>query len=236
MSIAGVDGCKKGWLMVMYSDNNYSFGVYENISELKNANKDLKRILIDIPLGLSSKKVKRTVEKQLRGELKNKSSSVFNPPSREALHEIDYKSAKLKNIEIEGKSLSIQSFNISGKIKELDELLKTNPNVELIESHPELCFKYLNNGNVLLSKKSDNNGLNDRKNILFSYDENLKDLYEQIEQNTFRKDVSRDDITDAICLCLVNMLGSENGFNFIYDNKKIDETGIEMKIAYYNKN
>jgi hypothetical protein len=32
------------------------------------------------------------------------------------------------------------------------------------------------------------------------------------------------------------MLGSENGFNFIYDNKKIDETGIEMKIAYYNKN
>jgi 8-oxo-dGTP diphosphatase len=233
MSVAGIDGCKKGWLMVRYSDNNYKYGVYKHIEESIKDNKDIDRILIDMPLGLSSKKVKRTVEKELRGELKNKSSSVFNPPCREALHEIDYKSAKQKNIEIEGKSLSIQSFNISSKIKELDEFLKTKPNVELIESHPELCFKHLNNGNVLLSKKSDNNGLNERKNILFSYDENLKDLYEQIEQNTFRKDVTRDDIADAICLCLVNKFGSRDKLSFIKDVNKLDEKRIEIRIAYY---
>ncbi len=236
MRVAGIDGCKKGWLMVKCSDNNYSYGVYKNISELINDNKDLERILIDIPLGLGSKKVKRTVERELRSELKFKHSSVFNPPCREALYENDYIAAKQKNIEVEGRSLSIQSFNISNKIKELDELLKKKPNLEIIESHPELCFKYLNNGNVVLSKKSKHNGLSERKKILFGYDKNLKDLFELIEDNTLRKDVARDDIADAFCLCLVNKLGGKQGLNFIFDDNKVDEKGIEMKLAYYRKN
>lgn len=234
MSIAGIDGCKKGWLLVKYS-NNYSFGVYQNISELIKDNEDLKRILIDIPIGLSSKKLERTIEKKLRSELKNKHSSVFNPPCREALYEKDYITAKQKNIEIEGKSLSIQSYNISKKIKEIDEYLSLNPQIEIIESHPELCFKYLNNGNILLSKKSKYNGLQERKNILFGYDEKLKDLFELIENNTLRKDVARDDISDAICLCLVNKLGSKENLSFIKDIIASDEKGIKIKLAYYNR-
>lgn len=232
MSIAGIDGCKKGWLMVKYSDN-YSFGVYQNISELIKDNEDIKRILIDIPIGLSSKKVKRTIEKKLRGELKYKHSTVFNPPCREALNENDYVTAKRKNIEIEGKSLSIQSFNISNKIKEIDKYLRSKSEMEIIESHPELCFKYLNNGNVLLSKKSEYNGILERKNILFGYDENLKDLFELIEKNTLRKDVVRDDICDAVCLCLVNKLGIKEKLSFIKDVNSLDEKGIKIRLAYY---
>lgn len=234
MSIGGIDGCKKGWLLVKYS-NNYSFGVYQNISELIKDNEDLKKILIDIPIGLSSKKLERTIEKKLRSELKNKHSSVFNPPCREALYEKDYLTAKQKNIEIEGKSLSIQSYNISNKIKEIDEYLSLNPQIEIIESHPELCFKYLNNGNVLLSKKSKYNGLQERKNILFGYDEKLKDLFELIENNTLRKDVARDDICDAICLCLVNKLGSKEKLSFIKDIIASDDKGIKIRLAYYNR-
>lgn len=232
MSIGGIDGCKKGWLLVKYS-NNYSFGVYQNISELIKDNEDLKRILIDIPIGLSSKKLERTIEKNLRSELKNRHSSVFNPPCREALYEKDYLTAKQKNIEIEGKSFSIQSYNISNKIKEIDEYLRGNPQIEIIESHPELCFKYLNNGNVLLSKKSKYNGLQERKNILFGYDEKLKDLFELIENNTLRKDVARDDICDAICLCLVNKLGSKEKLSFIKDIFASDDKGIKIRLAYY---
>lgn len=236
MSIAGIDGCRKGWLMVKYSDNIYSYGVYENIAELVKDNKDLERILVDMPIGLSSKKMIRTVEKRLRSKLKYRHASVFNPPCREALNENNYLAAKRKNIEVEAKSISIQSFNISNKIKELDEFLSKNPEKEIIESHPELCFKYLNNGNVLLSKKSEDIGLSERKNILYHYDERLKELFNLIEQNTLRKDVARDDIADAICLCLVNKLGRRNQLSFIEDNNKLDERDIKIRIAYYSEN
>ncbi len=78
MIVAGIDGCKKGWIMIKSSNGNYSFGVYKNIFDLVDENKDLDRILIDIPIGLSSRKIKRKVEQKLRKELKNRSSTVFN--------------------------------------------------------------------------------------------------------------------------------------------------------------
>ena len=96
-----------------------------------------------------------------------------------------------------------------------------------------MCFKYLNSGNVVLSKKSQKVGLNERIKILFSYDTELITLFELIENNTLRKDVARDDISDAICLCLVNKLGGNKKLNFIFDKNNYDEKGIEMKLAYY---
>jgi 8-oxo-dGTP diphosphatase len=235
MIVAGIDGCKKGWIMIKSSNGNYSFGVYKNIFDMVADNEDLDRVLIDMPIGLSSKKNQRTVERKLRIELKNRASTVFNPPCREAVYQKDYDSARLKNIKIEGKSLSIQSYNITNKIKELDVLLAVNHKFEIIESHPELCFKYLNNGEVVLTKKSKKNGLEERKNILFRYDKKLKYLFNLAENNSLRKDVARDDIADAICLCLVNKLGNKNDLSFIEDDYKVDEKGIKMRIAYYNK-
>ncbi len=96
-----------------------------------------------------------------------------------------------------------------------------------------MCFKYLNNGNVVKSKKSKLTGIDKRKNILFNYDKKLNDLFELIENKTFRKDVARDDIADAICLLLVNKLGVRGRLSFIEDENSIDENGIEIKIAFY---
>lgn len=235
MIVAGIDGCKKGWIMIKSSSGDYSFDVYKNIFDMAADNEDLERILIDIPIGLSSRKIKRTVEKELKKELKYKHSTVFNPPCREALFQKDYVSVKKKNIEIEGKSLSIQSYNISNKIRELDEFWQSKPETEIIESHPELCFKYLNKGEIVLSKKSTLVGLNERIKILATHEKKTKNLFKIIENNTLRKDVKRDDIVDALCLCLVNKLGGKNDLSFIEDDNKIDENGIEMRIGYYNK-
>jgi hypothetical protein len=43
------------------------------------------------------------------------------------------------------------------------------------------------------------------------------------------------DLLDAICLCLVNKLGSEAGFSYIADINKEDEHQIQIKLAYYRK-
>jgi predicted RNase H-like nuclease len=43
------------------------------------------------------------------------------------------------------------------------------------------------------------------------------------------------DLLDAICLCLVNKLGSEAGFSYIADINEKDEHQIQIKLAYYRK-
>lgn len=234
MIIAGVDGCKAGWIMVKHCRADYTFGVYSSISEMFSANSDLQRVLIDIPVGLASKNAKRTIERELRSELKSRHSTVFNPPCREALYAETDSSAKKLNIEVEGKSLSVQSLAIKSKIREVDEFLQENINVEVIESHPEFCFKYLNNGRVLLSKKRTEAGRKERLSILKNYFSDAEKIYERAANNTLRKSAAKDDIVDAICLCVVNKLSGKNNMNFIRDKNRVDEKGVEMKIGYFD--
>jgi predicted RNase H-like nuclease len=229
-----VDGCRFGWIMVKWNGNAYSYGIYKNINDLVEENSDLKRILIDMPIGLGSIKVKRTIEQKMRRELKYRHSTVFNPPCREAVYENDNEAARKLNIKIEKKSLSVQSLNIRDKIRELDELLRTQISLIIMESHPEICFKYLNQGVTLLSNKSKENGMMERIKILSNLDKYTDLLFEEIKKHTLRKDVKIDDIIDAICLCLVNKLGLESKLSFIIDDNIKDEYGIEMKIAYFN--
>lgn len=235
MIVAGVDGCRTGWIMVKCEVGEFEFGIYERFEALLFENPDLDRILIDIPLGLSSEHHPRTIDKVLRAELKGRSSTVFTPACRVAIYKHSYEEAKKTNLALEGKSLSIQSYNISSKIRELDDLLiQKNPVVPILESHPELCFKYLNQGKVLSSKKSTPVGLKERLELLSAFDPQIKSLFEKILASTKRKEVAKDDIIDAICLCLVNKLGHSHRLQFLKDQNLTDARGIEMKIAYYN--
>ena len=233
MRIAGVDGCRKGWIMVIWAEGLYSYGVYEHFSDLMDQNPDLNRILIDIPIGLSSAATSRTVDMLLRQELKGRSSTVFTPPCREAVYLTDYKAANEKNKFVVGKGISIQAFNICDKIRELDQYFQENGIPQkIIESHPELCFKYLNEGQVILSKKATAEGAEERLQILEKYDPSLRQLFEQILQETLRKHVKKDDILDAIGLCLTNRLAGANNLRYLEGEQKMDEFCIPMKIAY----
>ena len=116
----------------------------------------------------------------------------------------------------------------------MDDFIINSSGFEIIESHPELCFKYLNNGEVVLSKKSTDSGLRDRLDILRNYYQDAEKLYEMILNNTQRKSVAKDDIVDAICLCIVNQWSGKDKMKFIWDNNRADEKGIEMKIGYYD--
>ena len=139
------------------------------------------------------------------------------------------------NKKIENKSLSLQSLLISPKIREVDQfLIKQSEHIEIYESHPEFCFRNLSkNQKILKSNKKTKEGIAERLGILKSYDQQLISLYNTLLNQTKRKDAKKDDIIDAICLCLVNRLGGENGFSYLLNENPYDEHGIEMKIIYY---
>merc|ERR1712070_431832 len=102
---------------------------------------------------------------------KGKKSSVFNAPCRQAVRANNYIQAKEINKKILSKSISIQSWNISNKINEVDEFLIKNKNKQLNihESHPELCFINLNNEVPLKNNKKTKQGVNERITILNKY-------------------------------------------------------------------
>ncbi len=235
MIVAGIDGCKQGWIMIKYDQTKYSFGVYDYIEPLIEAHPDLQRILIDMPIGLSSLSHPRTIEQKLRGELIPRQATVFNPPCRAALSAANYEAAKLKNIAVEGKSLSIQSYFIQAKIKEIDEfLVHKSPQLDILESHPEFCFKYLNAAEkVILSKKATAAGAQERLALLKNYDQRLEKLYHDILAQTLRKQVKKDDILDAMCLVLVNQLAGESQLHYLQDENSEDERKLSIGIAYY---
>lgn len=234
MSIAGIDGCPAGWVMIKYKRNEYSSAVYQNFTLLINQNPDLITAFIDIPIGLSSRTHPRTIDQKLRRELIPRQATVFNAPCRESAYLDSIQEARSRNIEIEGKSLSLQTLNISPKIREVDRYLNEAQSFKLFESHPELCFKYLNQGNVLLSKKSTPEGQSVRLNILNQYEKDATQLILNFLDNYPRKDVKPDDIIDAFCLCICLKLARQNQLSFLRDQNEKDEKDIPIQIAYYD--
>lgn len=234
MEVAGVDGCPAGWLMVKYVSGTFYYQIHQHFDELASANPNLARILIDIPVGLASPRYPRTIDQKLRKQLGRRSSTVFNTPVRAAIYAPNFRGARSVNKQLTGKSLSIQSLHLIDKIKQVDQYLMkaVSKTPKIYESHPELCFKSLNQGNTLLSKKTTKEGLRDRLSLLCSYEPSIKYHYQDIITGTLRKRVRRDDIIDAFCLCLINKMALHKKLQFLSDEHVKDEQGIEIKIAY----
>lgn len=234
MVYAGIDGCKLGWILMRSEHNDIRFGgMYPSLEDLVAAHQDLDRIFIDMPIGLSSKTHRRTLEKRMRSELGSRSSTVFDVPCRESLQADSYPEAKQINFETVGKKFSIQSYNISKKIKEVDQILEAQPSLRnrLIESHPEICFKHFN-GAVVQSKKSKPEGLEERLLILEKRYPKTRELFNEVLNSTKRKDLKADDIVDALCLCLANSGCGTQNLRFLLDGIQEDERGIPIRIGY----
>ncbi len=231
MNIIGIDASKYGWCGIGMINKKMVWGCFKNMDEIVEKHPDLSRMLIDIPIGLSSKNFLRTVDVKARTYLTQRKSSIFSPPCREALSAGNYQKALAVNKRIEGKGISIQAFNIGGKINEIDTWLdKKQSGFEVFEAHPELCFKSLNANEDLAFSKHTKDGIYQRQNIIFKHDENLKAVFEDLMSSFKRSQVKPDDILDAMALFLINKNSRE--LKIISDDNAIDETGKKVGIVY----
>jgi predicted RNase H-like nuclease len=228
----GIDACKKGWIIIQIDQNySYKWDVISNIEELFIESNP---IYIDIPIGLADTNVKREIDQIAKSKLKPyKASSIFIPPNRNAIYASSYIEAKQINIKETGKSISIQSWNICPKIKEVDRFIqKIKGGNPFKESHPELCFTILNAGKPLKSKKSAIEGQNDRLNLLSKYYTKTLVLFNEISSNTLRKNVKPDDILDAMCLAISALISNEKPMKKITGTHLVDSNGIEIALYY----
>ena len=240
MKHIGIDGCKGGWIAIILEGTEMTFRIESQIDQFQFENSF--RVFIDMPMGLSSPKFPRTLEGELRNILRpHRHSSVFTPPCRTAVYASGYEEAKQLNIEQTGKSISIQAWNISNKIKQLDRWLIGNATQFYLyfEAHPELCFFDLNGRKHLEFSKREkgNKGVEERLGILANYFPRVESFYQEILTSTKRSTVAKDDIVDALCLCIASKCLGENEDVPVIDNAVlVDEREIPMRIVRLNEN
>ena len=228
--VAGLDGCPAGWLLFYGYNNEFDFQLISSIKEAIPIFEQCRYIFIDIPIGLSSKAYQRQVEGQMRKLLQGRSSTIFTPPCREAIECKDYAVANEVNRQITGKGLSVQAFNISKKIAEVDTFLRSKRDFSLQESHPEISSKILK-GNVLQTKKNTMAGQQERRDIIRSISPDLDLSVEKALGQYPKKMVRSDDIIDAAMLCLSAQTGMVYHTLVWKDTHYFDHEGIEVSIA-----
>lgn len=204
MNLVGVDGCPKGWFTISLDQaGQYHFNIFDHINALWQEYSNSSIILIDIPIGLPHWR-RRLCDVEARKILGKRGSSVFPAPSREAIHNPDYESACKANQKVLGKKLSLQAWNISSKIKQVDDLMCYNEGARqrIRESHPEICFWALAGGKSMIYNKKTEPGVEERLRLLKEIDPIFEQIFNEAMKFFRRKDLAKDDILDAIVLAI----------------------------------
>jgi predicted RNase H-like nuclease len=116
-------------------------------------------VAVDVPIGLPecSGYGGRIAENAVRPLLGGRQSSVFSVPSRAAIYADDYREAcrLAAATSAPPRRVSKQLFMIAPKIREVDALLRTDPELarRVYECHPEVAFWRLNGERALSEPK-----------------------------------------------------------------------------------
>lgn len=229
----GIDGCKGGWFYVCLKNDGISHGCVPHLSALLAQATTTDTMLIDIPIGiLDGGSEGRRCDAEARRLLGPRAASVFNAPVRGVLNQQGYSEANARNRELTGKGLSKQTWNICGKIREVDDVLRTDAKARKIlhEAHPELCFLGLAGGRPMQHNKKTDAGFAERLALLGQHLPAAGDFVTATLASYPRSRVARDDIVDAaVCALTASM---QQHWRSVPDSAEYDAAGLVMKIVY----
>ena len=208
--IAGIDGCKAGWIIATTNGAvvvpTLSLG-------------DFSLVGIDMPIGLSNGP-RRTCDIEARRYLGRAGSSVFPAPPRTALACSSYESALATARSTTGRGISRQTYNIMPKVDQLDRLIDQTDHDHVIEVHPECSFKALNDGHDLPSKRTPEGALIRRRLLAAHFD----------LPTASPRGAAVDDLLDAYVVLWSTQRFQRGDHRLLGDGTR-DERGLEMRIV-----
>lgn len=193
MFVAGVDGCSAGWVAfkVELSSLTTSVETVDLTLWLTERPPNLAVLCIDIPIGLLDHPRACDIEaRKLLGRPRR--SSVFPPPCRAALLGRDHASASDINERATSKRLTLQTWCISGKIEQVDDIITPQKQSWAFEVHPEVSFWALAGQHAMKHRKKRTDGVKERLKL-------LRREFPEIERHLMNRppDVGKDDLLDA---------------------------------------
>lgn len=237
--VAGVDGCRAGWIVVLRPLDAAGEAVsvlvksFEAVLALPGKPA---LIAVDMPIGLPdvSGIGGRTADVAARANLGGRQSAVFAVPSRAAVMEEDYRrSCDVAFATSEPpRKVSKQCFHLFPKIREIDRVMTPAMQERVIECHPELAFWALNGEAPLSEPKKVKSrpwpaGLDLRRSLL------VRAGYREafVAGHGYRNgDVGIDDLLDA-CACAATAARIVRGEGRRFPEAPLtDAKGLRMEI------
>jgi predicted RNase H-like nuclease len=149
--VAGVDGCRSGWLAVFVDASGGTaprLRLFPAFAGILAAPERPERIAVDMPIGLPERIVGsgRAAEMAVRPLLGARQSSVFSVPARAAVMCDDYREACRAALASSDppRAVARQSFALFRKIREIDALMSVELAERVVETHPEAAFHEAN--------------------------------------------------------------------------------------------
>ena len=194
--IAGVDGCKEGWVGVWLNDSGAVAGTTSSTSlrEVLQAIPELKIAGIDMPIQLLDAPT-RPADTQARQALgPERGRSIFPALPQFTIEkgwlEAEFNEVNAKCRQIYGRAFSRQSLHLRAKIAEVNRIRREG--FPVIEVHPELSFTVMNAGLPLTFSKKTWGGFRERISLL---EENGLELSDHLLFPV--RHLASDDIVDA---------------------------------------
>jgi predicted RNase H-like nuclease len=237
--VAGVDGCRAGWLAVVRpitSPLEAQARLIPTFADVLKLPEAPQVIAIDIPIGLAEVAGigGRQADVAARSHLGKRQAAVFAVPARAAVMETDYRTACAVALASSDppRRLSRQTFNLFPKMREVGALMTATLQERVVECHPELAFWALNGQRPLAEPKKVKSrphppGLRLRRQLLVraGYDRAF------LQEAHFKAaNAGPDDLLDA-CACSWSAarIAAGGGVRFPAD-PPVDSRGLRMEI------
>lgn len=220
--IAGVDGCKGGWVAVVKDGDGIRARILATSAELHALFDQCVVVAIDVPIGLAESG-RRACDHHARKHLPGRTSCVFNAPIRPVLEASTYDEAR------KIAAMSIQTFEITKKVRQVDELLQTHHELRgrVFEVHPEVSFAMWNGGTPLTTKK-DAMGRETRRQLVAAH---FGEAALDAALAATHKRAKLDDVLDAFA-ALWTAERIDNRQHGTLGDGHVDATGLAMRIVY----
>jgi predicted RNase H-like nuclease len=137
MFVAGVDGCRDGWIVVALDGGRFAgAGKYATFRDVLDAAGDADAIGVDIPIGLLPEG-DRLCDRLAREYVGFRRGSVFQVPPRAAVEAGSYEEASAHARALMGKAISKQVYALFPKILEVDAAVRSLPPARRRSSPPD---------------------------------------------------------------------------------------------------
>jgi len=194
--LRGVDGCRGGWLALSAAQEGPVLEAELHGDAASLLAGDWCLSAVDMPIGLPGP-APRACDREARRLLGIRRSSLFPAPPRSALAATDHRSACELCRQEQGIGLSLQSFHLLPKIRDLDQRLRADPALvpRVLEVHPELSFCLWNGGRALSHSKRSPEGRRQRLELV---EQLFPGAWAMVRRRFRRDQVADDDILDAL--------------------------------------
>lgn len=234
MRVIGVDGCPCGWVVAEWDDSSrvFEFAFRRTFQDVLDGTADVECVGIDLPIGLADGPP-RGCDLAARALLGPRRSSVFPAPIRPVLDAADHRSASEIARAVTGKGISIQAFNIIGKVAEVDAVMRENPLLQsrVIEVHPEVSFCLLNGGVPMSHSKKRTAGFAERQALLTSVFPSDQVPLTRRDARAIAPYAGPDDLLDAVVACWSARRAIVGQVVRLPEDPPVDHFGLLMRIV-----